>query len=457
MTIVHPREDFLTILPFSASIDVRTMSNDEKSSGLKWVIAAVVLVLAIGGGVWLFKNKKADAPEFVTAKVGRGDVIQAVSATGNVKPLLNVEVGSQISGIIQKLFADFNSVVKSNQVIAQLDSATYRANVSSAEGELANSQASLELAQVNARRAAELFRDKLISQSEHDQSVATLHQAEAQVKIRTASLERAKVDLSRCTISAPVDGIVIDRKVDVGQTVAASLSAPVLFQIANDLTKMQINAAVSEADIGSVQVGQLVEFTVDAFPFRKFQGKVTQVRNSPIMVQNVVTYDTIIEVNNDDLILKPGMTATVNIITARREDVLTVANSALRFKPPEGIAPKPKTSSTNTAPQTAAAEVRPSGERQGGGEWRRGGGERGNRTRGEGRPPRFLYTLGVNPAQAAVSDVKSHQVKLGISDGTVTEVIEGLSEGDRVIITMINTGSSNAPVNNPFGSGFQRR
>ncbi len=435
------------------------MSNDEKSSWLKWVITLVVLAFAIFGGVWFFKNKKADAPEFVTTRVGRGDVIQTVSATGNVKPLLNVEVGSQISGIIQKLYVDFNSVVKSNQVIAQLDSATYRANVSSAEGELANSQASLELAQVNARRAVELFRDKLISQSEHDQSVATLHQAEAQVKIRTASLERARVDLGRCTISAPVDGIVIDRKVDVGQTVAASLSAPVLFQIANDLTKMQINAAVSEADIGSVQVGQLVEFTVDAFPFRKFQGKVTQVRNSPIIVQNVVTYDTIIEVTNDDLRLKPGMTATVNIITARRDSVLTVVNSALRFKPPEGLAPKQNTANTNAPPQVAAITEQSPSERQGGGERRRGGsgGERGNRPRGEGRPPRFLYTLAVDPTQATVGDVKSHQVKLGISDGTVTEVIEGLSEGDGVIISMINTGTSNAPVNNPFGSGFQRR
>ena len=440
------------------------MSNDEKSGGMKWVVAVIVLAGALGGGAWFFKNKSAAPTEFITTKVGRGDVTQAVSATGNVKPLLNVEVGSQISGIIQNLYVDFNSVVKSNQVIAQLDSATYRANVRSAEGELANSQASLELAQINARRAAELFRDKLISQSEHDQSVATLHQAEAQVKIRTASLERAKVDLGRCTISAPVDGIVIDRKVDVGQTVAASLSAPVLFQIANDLTKMQINAAVSEADIGTVQVGQSVEFTVDAFPFRKFQGKVIQVRNSPIIVQNVVTYDTIIEVNNDDLKLKPGMTATVNIITALRENVLTVANSALRFKPPQTLAPKASTNTaaTNAAIQIATTTERPPAERQDGGERRRGGGgggggERGNRPRGEGRPPRSLYTLIVESPLATAADLKANPVKLGITDGAVTEIIEGLNEGDMVVVSMVSTGSSNAPVNNPFGGGFQRR
>lgn len=435
------------------------MANDKKSGGLKWLFILLALAGAIGCGFWFFKNRKADKPEFITTKVGRGDVTQTISATGNVKPLLNVEVGSQISGIIQRLYADFNTEVKSNQVIAQLDSATYRANVSSAEGELANSQASLELAQINARRAAELFREKLVSQSEYDQSIATLHQAEAQVKIRTASLERAKVDLGRCTIFAPIDGIVIDRKVDVGQTVAASLSAPVLFQIANDLTKMQINAAVAEADIGSAQVGQLVEFTVDAFPFRKFQGKVTQVRNSPIIVQNVVTYDTIIEVNNADLKLKPGMTATVNIIIARSENVLTVANSALRFKPPESLVPK---ATTNALAQSVTATVPASTESQGGGERRRGGGERGggergNRPRGEGRPPRFLYTLVGESTEAVPADLKQNQVKLGITDGTVTEVVEGLNEGDKVIISMIYAGASNAPVNNPFGSGFQRR
>lgn len=440
------------------------MANDEKSGGLlKWTIILVLLAGAIGGGVWLFKSKRDPKPEFTTAKVGRGDVIQAVTATGTLKPVLNVEVGSQISGIIQSLYVDFNSEVKSNQVIAQLDPSTYKANVSSAEGELANSQASLELAQINAKRAADLFKSGLIAQADHDQSVATLHQAEAQVRIRSASLERARVDLGRCTIYAPVDGIVIDRKVDVGQTVAASMSAPVLFQIANDLSRMQINASVAEADVGSVQVGQTVEFGVDAFPFRKFQGKVTQVRNSPITVQNVVTYDTIIEVNNDDLKLKPGMTANVSIVTSRREGVLTVPNLVLRFRPPESLAPKP---GTNAPAQVTAAPERPAGERQGGGgggERRRGpggggGGERGNRQRSESRPARTLYTLAVDPTKATPADMKPNQVKLGISDSLVTEVIEGLNEGDVVVASMTSSGTSNAPVNNPFGGGgFPRR
>src|SRR6478609_8244204 len=356
------------------------MGNDEKSGVLKWIIILLLVAGAAGAGVWFFKRKGNAKPEFTTAKVTRGDVTQTVTATGTLKPVLNVEVGSQISGIIQTLYADFNSEVKSNQVIAQLDASTYRANVSSAEGELANSEASLELAQINAKRAADLFKAGLIAQADHDQSVATLHQAEAQVRIRTAALERSRVDFGRCTIYAPVDGIVIDRKVDVGQTVAASMSAPVLFQIANDLSRMQINASVAEADVGSVVQDQTVEFTVDALPYRKNHGKVTQVRNSPITVQNVVTYDTIIEVNNDDLKLKPGMTANVSIVIAKREGVLTVPNSVLRFRPPESPAAKPV---TNAPVQVAATSERPTaaagGGQGGGGERRRGqgGGERG--------------------------------------------------------------------------------
>ena len=433
------------------------MSNDEKSGGMKWWIIGIALLAAAIMGVWFAKRKGDAAPEFVTTTVVRTNITQAVMATGPLKPLLNVEVGSQISGIIQKLYVDFNSLVKAGDVIAQLDPATYRANVNSAEGELANAHASLELAQINARRAAELLKEKLISQSESDQTVAALHQAEAQVKIRTASLERANVDLGRCTIFAPVDGTVIDRKVDVGQTVAASLSAPVLFQIANDLTKMQINVSVSELDVGTVQVGQAVEFTVDAFQYRKFSGKVTQVRNAPIVVQNVVTYDTIVEVNNDDLKLKPGMTATVNFIISQRENVLAVANSVLRFKLPDQFTPKKGTNAVAEiaqAPPAESSEAKPRGD----GERRRSGGERGGRSRGEVRPQRTIYTLAGDPTKATVADLKSNTVKLGISDSRFTEVIEGLNEGD-VVVTGVVTATPDAPVNNPFGGGggFPRR
>jgi HlyD family secretion protein len=301
----------------------------------KWIVILIIIGASVGGGLWYAKAHRTEAPQYQTTPVTRGDLTQAVTASGQLNPVLNVQVGSQISGIILKLFADFNSLVKSNQVVAQLDPATYQATVHQAEGDLANSKAALELAQINARRSADLFKNNLIPQSDNEKAVADLHQAEAQVQIKEASLERAKVDLARCTIFAPVDGIVISRNVDVGQTVAASMNAPTLFVIANDLSKMQIDSNVSEADVGAVEQGQNVTFTVDAFPSRTFTGKITQIRNAPITVQNVVTYDTVVEVSNPDLKLKPGMTATISITIAKRTGVLKIPNAALRFKPPE--------------------------------------------------------------------------------------------------------------------------
>src|SRR5262249_37091057 len=225
-------------------------------SGAKWVIIVLALAAIVGGLIWYSKSDNDEAPQFQTGTVTRGDVIQPVSASGTLNPVVNVQVGSQISGNTQKLLVDYNSLVKSNQVVAQLDPATFQASVHQAEGDLANAKAALELAQVNARRSAELYTNKLVSDSDNDTAVAALHQADAQVKMKEASLERAKVDLEHCTIYAPVDGIVISRSVDVGQTVAASMNAPTLFQIANDLSKMQIDAQVSEADVGTVEEGQ---------------------------------------------------------------------------------------------------------------------------------------------------------------------------------------------------------
>ena len=242
------------------------MAENKKSGWLKWLLIGALVAGGLGFGVWYWKRPANNEVEYKTATVTRGDLTQVVTASGTLNPVVNIQVGSQISGNIQKLFADFNSLVKSNQVVAQLDAATFQASVHQAEGDLANARAGLELAQVNATRSAELFRNKLVSQSDNDKAMADLHQAEAQVKIKEAALESAKVDLARCTIYSPVDGIVISRNVDVGQTVAASMNAPTLFVIANDLAKMQIDANVSEADIGTVEEGQSVNFTVDAFP-----------------------------------------------------------------------------------------------------------------------------------------------------------------------------------------------
>jgi HlyD family secretion protein len=313
------------------------MPNKSKTRWFKWL---VLIILLAAGGSWAYKNFQkpvVEAPKFQATVIGRGDLVQMVTAAGALNPVTNVQVGSQISGQILKINVDFNSKVKAGDIVAEIDPATYRTRLLQNEADLASARASLQLAEVNARRAEELFKNKLISQAEYDTTIANLTQAQAQVQTREAQVNSTKVDLARCTIYAPIDGIVIDRKVDVGQTVAASLNAPLLFMIANDLTKMQINASVAEADIGSVEVGQDVKFSVDAFPGRDFTGKVIQVRNAAQMVQNVVSYDTIIEVENLDGKLKPGMTANVQILTAQKKGVIRVPNSALRFRPPEAF------------------------------------------------------------------------------------------------------------------------
>ena len=436
---------------------------------MKWLAVLAVLAAAGGAGLWYFKGRGETPPEYQTAKVTRGDLTQAVTASGQLNPVLNVQVGSQISGIIEKLLADFNTPVTNGQLIAQLDPATYQANVNSAEGDLANANAALELAQINARRADELLKSRLIAQADFDQTTAALHQAEAQVKVRTAALDRAKVDRARCTIFAPVDGIVISRNVDVGQTVAASLSAPTLFVIANDLTKMQIDANVAEADVGGVEVGQDVDFTVDAFPYRTFHGKVTQVRNSPVIVQNVVTYDTVIGVNNPDYKLKPGMTANVSIIIKQQQNALKIPNAALRFRPPEAAGLSSTNAALSSVAQATGAEGRGgAGFAGGGGESRRGGpgggggvgGRPGGRPRGERSPARTIYLLAGDAGTGSESEkpsLKPVQIKTGIGDGISTEVLEGLKEGDVVVsgVTVTEAASGPRPTN-PFGGGPRR-
>src|SRR4051812_40726931 len=334
------------------------------------LIVAAVLLIAVA--LLLRRCTSGSAVAYQTAPVTKGPITQAVTATGTLNPVQNVQVGSQVSGNIQKLSADFNTEVKAGQVIAQIDPVIFQANVNQAEGDLANAQAALELARLNETRTRGLVAKQNSAQSDLDQATANLHQAEANVKIKQGALEKAKADLDHCTITSPIDGIVISRNVDVGQTVAASLQAPIIFQIANDLAKMQIDANVAEADVGAVAVDQDVEFTVDAFPTRTFQGKVVQVRNAPITVQNVVTYDTVIGVSNPEQKLKPGMTANVSIVAAHRDDTLKIPNSALRFRPPD--------QTPTAAPRRdPAAGARPpgGGDKPGGKRAGRGGGGAG--------------------------------------------------------------------------------
>jgi HlyD family secretion protein len=401
---------------------------------LKRPIPLIVAALVILGAAFLLRRyTSGSGATYQTAAVTRGPITQAVTATGTLNPVQNVQVGSQVSGNIQKLFADFNSTVKAGQVIAQIDPVVFQANVNQAEGEVANARSALELAKLNEGRTRALVAKQNSAQSDLDQAIANLHQAEANVKIKEGALEKAKADLDHCTITSPIDGIVISRNVDVGQTVAASLQAPVIFQIANDLSKMQIDANVAEADVGAVAVEQAVEFTVDAFPTRTFQGKVVQVRNAPITVQNVVTYDTVIGVSNPDQKLKPGMTANVSIVAAHRDDTLKIPNSALRFRPPDQT-------------PTAAPRRDPSaGPRQ------PGGGNKPGGNRSERRTERTVYVLA-----SGASKPTAVTIKTGISDGITTEVVEGLKESDRVVTGMTENGAAPTPASNPFGGGPRR-
>ena len=390
-------------------------------------LVAALFIIAFVVRQW----RGGGAANYQTATITRGPITQAVTATGTLNPVVNVQVGSQVSGNIAKLFVDFNSQVKAGQVVAQIDPALFQATVTQAEGDLANAQAALELAKLNASRTQELFAKKTSSQADVDQAMANLHQAEANAKIKQGALDKAKADLDHCTITSPIDGVVISRSVDVGQTVAASLQAPVIFTIANDLTKMQIDTNVAEADVGVVKVGQSVDFTVDAFPMQTFQGKVVQVRNAPITVQNVVTYDTVIGVSNPDLKLKPGMTANVAIIVAHKDNVLQIKNAALRYRPPDATPVEIRRTSTSRP-------GRPGGGRSGAGQ--------------EGRAERTVYVL-----PTGASRPRPVQIKTGISDGITTEVMEGLKEGDRVVTAELTlTATAPSPPANPFSGGRRR-
>src|SRR5687767_3107873 len=312
------------------------------------LLIAVLLVAGTGYGFWRWGNGRKEVP-YVTTPVQRGNITQVVSSTGTLQAGVTVQVGSQVSGTIDKLFANFNSKVQAGQMVAQLNQDKFKAAVDQAKANLIAAQSSFAKAKVSVEdagrtleRTRELRKRELTAQSEldaaqtaHDAAIAQLEVNKAQVAQAQAAINQVSVDLNNTTIRSPVDGLVISRNVDVGQTVAASLQAPTLFTIANDLARMEVHTNVDEADVGNVREAQEVTFTVDAFPSRRFRGRVHQVRNAPIVVQNVVTYVAVVRIDNKELLLKPGMTANVQFLVSRKEDVLTIPNMAMRFKPPE--------------------------------------------------------------------------------------------------------------------------
>ncbi|MDQ7787302.1 MAG: efflux RND transporter periplasmic adaptor subunit [Thermodesulfovibrionales bacterium] len=373
---------------------------------MKKILFIILIGVAIALTAFFLLNNKNGDIKFRTEKVAKGDLVMSVTATGTVNAVTTVLVGTQVSGTIRNISVDFNSPVKKGQVIAQIDPATFQAQVQQARANLLAAQANLEKAGVTLvdakrtmERNAELFAKNLIARSELDTAETNYETAKAsvsavksQVAQTEAAVEFAETNLRYTRILSPVDGVVISRNVDVGQTVAASFQTPTLFTIAQDLTKMQIDTNVDEADIGKVNVGQDVEFTVDAHPDLTFRGKVWQVRNAPITVQNVVTYDVVIQVENPELKLKPGMTANVAIIIATKKDVLKIPNAALRVK-------------LNGAEQKSVEKKAVSGP----GVW----------ILEQGTPKRI-------------------NISAGISDGSYTEITSpALSEGQEVILESV--------------------
>ncbi|MCL5062450.1 MAG: efflux RND transporter periplasmic adaptor subunit [Nitrospiraceae bacterium] len=369
---------------------------------MKKILIGAAVVIALGIIAFIAFRSKEEEPKFRTEKVTKGDIVQTVTATGTVNAVTTVLVGTQVSGTIKHIYVDFNSPVKKGQLIAQIDPATFEAQVEQAKANLllasANlekSEASLVDAQRTMNRNRELFSRNLIARSELDTSETNYETAKAQVSASKAqvsqaeaALKNAETNLRYTRILSPVDGIVISRNVDVGQTVAATFQTPTLFTIAQDLTKMQIDTNVDEADIGKIKAGQDVEFTVDAYPDITFKGRVSQVRIAPIIVQNVVTYDVVIRVDNPEIKLKPGMTANVSIIVAGKNNVLKIHNAALRFRPPE-------TGKPSVFKGTGVWKLK------------------------NGKPRRI-------------------EVTTGISDGNYTEIVSGeLKEGQEIIVESI--------------------
>ncbi len=408
---------------------------------MKKILIPLIVLLLLAGGIAYFTLQKKPEVTYKTAKVERGDIVSAVSATGNVAAVVTVQVGTQVSGTIARLFVDFNSPVKKGEVIAQIDPSLFAAQVEqtrgnnlSAQANLLKAKADLNDAKRNLERNRQLVKDGIVAQSDFDsaenryeQAVAAVRAAEGSVAQTRGALTQAETNLRYATIRSPVNGIVVSRNVDVGQTVAASFTTPTLFTIAQDLTKMEVDTSVDESDISRVKVGQTVTFTVDAYPENRFQGEVYQIRNAPVVTSNVVTYVVVVRVDNKDMKLKPGMTANVSIETARKENVVKLPAAALRFKPKSGKGQKDARKEKDSSGKPPAAEQR-----------------KGKKELGQ-----QVYILNAEKKPVAVP------VKTGISNDGQVEMVEGsLKENDEVIVEQVSTQKKNGNAGGgPMGMG----
>ena len=376
-----------------------------------WIIVAAMLVVAIGS--WIFSGgKKNKEIQFETEKIARANLQNSVTATGTIEPVTSVTVGTQVSGIVSKLYVDYNSKVTKGQVIAELDRTNLTSELNTAKANLSSAQSSLNYEKANHQRYETLYKKGLVSADEYENARLSYEKAVQQVKTAQESVKKAETNLNYATITSPIDGVVLSKAVEEGQTVAASFSTPELFTIAQDLTNMRVIANVDEADIGDVKEGERVSFTVDAFPNDVFEGQVTQVRQEATTTNNVVTYEVVISAPNEQLKLKPGLTANVTIYTAEKQGVLSVSTKALRFTP---------------TPETV-----------------------GKMKIADCKGKNKLWTKQGNTLQA-------HSVQLGMSDGIHTEILSGLAEGTEIVTTVTELAeeeSAAAPQEkSPFAPG----
>ena len=422
----------------------------------KTVIWILVVAAAAVGLVFLIGSRATPEAKYRTATVDRGDITQTVTATGTVSAVTTVQVGSQVSGIISKLYVDFNSKVKKGDMLAELDPTPFQAQVEQQQAAVTKAKVDTANTEINFNRQKRLLADGLAAQSDYDSSKAAYDSARAQVEQARAALSQALTNLKYTKITSPIDGTVVARQYDVGQTVAASFQAPTLFTIAQDLTKMQVSADVSESDIGRVQVGQPVRFNVDAYPERQFRGNVSQIRLNATVNQNVVTYPVIVEVSNPDLLLRPTMTANVTIDVAVVHDVVRVANAALRWKPETAASPNARTTAGAgpSVEERAAAAGQQKGTagmaRQFGQTGGQGGGRAGGGA-GGGRGPRPVT---VYEAQGPKGEPKPVEIRPGITDGRNTQVVSGdLKPGDTVIVGLATAKANTTGSALPGGGG----
>ena len=359
-------------------------------------VGAVVLVALIA---WLLSGgKKEEKVSFETAKVARQDISTSITATGTIEPVTSVTVGTQVSGIVSKLYVDYNSVVKKGQVIAELDKTNLISELNTAKANLSSAQSSLNYEQANYNRYKTLYDKGLVSANDFESARLSYDKARQQVNTSRESVQKAQTNLGYATITSPIDGVVLSKSVEEGQTVAASFNTPELFTIAQDLTDMRVIADIDEADIGGVKEGQRVSFTVDAFPDDHFEGEVTQVRQQATTESNVVTYEVVISARNDDLKLKPGLTANVTIYTVEKNGVLAVPSKALRFMPNEALLQKGQQIEDVEAQQK-------------------------------------VWTLDGNT-------FKAHKVETGTTNGMLTEIVSGIGEGAEVLVDFTISGGA---------------